>query len=66
MSEELEPIKEGDDRDLVAKTDYVKLSPLSLLMIADLKKENPLTSTNIKLSDEIRKIISYVDATHCC
>ena len=65
-TEELEPIKEGDDREIVAKLDYVKLAPLSLLIVADLKKENPLTSTNIKLVDEGRMVLSYVDAAHCC
>ena len=64
-TEELEPIKEGDDRELVAKLDYVKLAPLSLLIVANLKKENPLKLTNIQLSDETRKILNYVDAAHC-
>ena len=31
-TEELEPIKEGDDRELVAKLDYAKLALLSLLI----------------------------------
>ena len=66
LSEELEPIKEGDDRELVAKIDYVKLAPLSLLMVADLKKENPIAWINAKLTDEIRKAISYAETFHCC
>ena len=65
-TEELEPIKEGDNRDIVAKLYYVKLAPLSILIVADLKKENPLKSLNIELNDEARRVLSYVDAAHCC
>ena len=65
-TEELEPIKEGDNREVVAKLDYVKSAALSLLIVADLKKKNPLESTKIELNDEARKVLSYVDAAHCC
>ena len=65
-TEELEPIKEGDNREVTAKLDYCRIAPLNLLIVADLKKPNPITSVKIELDDEARKVLSYVDAAHCC
>ena len=65
-TDELEPIKEGDNREIVSKIDYVRISPLNLVIVSDLKKPNPLASIKIKLDDEARKVLSYLDCAHCC
>ena len=65
-TDELEPIKEGDNREIVSKIDYVRIAPLNLVIVSDLKKPNPLASIKIKLDDEARKVLSYLDGAHCC
>ena len=65
-TEELEPIKEGDNREITSKIDYVRVSPLNILIVANLKKPNPLESLGIKLNDEARMVLSHVDGAHCC
>ena len=61
---ELNPVKEGDNRELAGLQPFVKDAALNLVIVSDFKTPNPLKG--FELSDEKRLEYSLLDAAHCC
>ena len=60
---ELEPVKEGDNRELAGGQPFVKDAALNIVIVTNLKTPNPY---KFELNNEKRFELSLLDASHCC
>ena len=60
---ELEPVKEGDNRELAGGQPFVKDAALNIVIVTNLKTPNPF---KFELNNEKRFELSLLDASHCC
>ena len=60
---ELEPVKEGDNRELAGGQPFVKDAALNIVIVTNLTTPNPY---KFELNNEKRFELSLLDASHCC
>jgi len=61
---ELEPVKEGDNRELAGIQPFVKNAALNIVIVADFSIKVPFAGYNLDLN--ARKRCAYLDSAHCC
>ncbi len=60
---ELEPVKEGDNREVAGGQPFVKDAALNIVIVTNLTTPNPY---KFELNNEKRFELSLLDASHCC
>ena len=60
---ELEPVKEGDNREVAGGQPFVKDAALNIVIVTNLKTPNPY---KFELNNEKRFELGLLDASHCC
>ena len=61
---ELEPVKQGDNRELTGVQPFVKDAALNIVIVADYTVKIPIPGFN--LDESARKKGAYLDSAHCC
>ena len=61
---ELEPVKQGDHRELTGVQPFVKNAALNIVIVADYTIKIPIKGFNLDLN--ARKKCGYFDSAHCC